>query len=333
MSEQGDVVVKLDDRARLLSAVLAATDYPDKIQKLKPHGTHSHARTTRKFVASYTDHPAVVATQTLLDENTPLEALFALVMLMDWPTMNIPALPPFAPAKYNELLGDFYEKANISALWEREKIPWDKALNEATNVFKGVQFKSFYKPFLGEITQELIFVPSVGYPSSYDVGFQLGEQLVCIAPPPLAWGDSPPWPYDEATMVTHSYRAAMLVYGDTLLRNYLRTHAKALEEIVQTELPLTDQFKAQYPSWEEQFSTLFLSGVVAMYLEEHVDEREYKSYMLMEKKARGLTNLPGVVSVMRRYLQEVGSGKYSNLIEFLPIFPKQLRVAQRIVTF
>lgn len=333
MSENGDVTVKLDDRARLLSAILAATDYPEKIQKLKPHGTHAHARACRKWVARYSDHPAVTATQTLLDENTPLEALFALVMLMEWPSMKIDALPPFAPENYNDLLRDFQDKAELEKLWEQEKNAWDKALFEANNVFRGVNFRKVFKPYLGEVTQELIFIPNIGYPSSYDVGFQIGEHLVCIAPPPLAWGDSPPWPYDEATMVTHSYRAAMIVYGDTLLRNYLRTHAKELEDIVKIDLPLTDQFKAQYPSWEEQFSTLFLSAVVAMYLEEHVDDREYKSYMLMEKKARGLTNLPGTVSVMRRYLQEVGGDKYENLIEFLPIFPKQLRVAQRIVTF
>jgi len=333
MSTNGDVIVKLDDRARLLSAVLAATDYPEKTQKLKPHGTHAHARATRKFVAAHSQHAAVKATQTMLDENTPLEALFAMVMLMDWPSLQISTLPPFAPKNYNTLLLDFYKTAEIEKLWKQEKNAWDKTLSEAANVFKDVQFRKVFKPYLGEVTQELLFIPNISYPSSYDVGFQIGEQLVCIAPPPLAWGDSPPWPYDEATMVTHSYRAAMIIYGDTLLRNYLRTHAKELEEIVKIELPLTDQFKAQYPSWEEQFSTLFLSAVVAMYLEEHVDDREYKSYMLMEKKARGLTNLPGTVSVMRRYLQEVGGDKYENLIEFLPIFPKQLRVAQRIVTF
>jgi hypothetical protein len=71
-----------------------------------------------------------------------------------------------------------------------------------------------------------------------------------------------------------------------------------------------------------------------MYLEEHVDKKEYRSYMLMEKKARGMSMLPGTVSVLRRYLQEVGrSDKYTNLIEFLPVFAKQLRVARKIVTF
>jgi hypothetical protein len=33
-----DVIVKLDDRVRLLSAVIAATNYPEYAQKIKPHG-------------------------------------------------------------------------------------------------------------------------------------------------------------------------------------------------------------------------------------------------------------------------------------------------------
>ena len=333
MTEQPDVIVKLDDRVRLMSAVLAATDYPEKAQKAKPHGTHAHARATRKRMAEFSTHPAVQNTQTLLEEGTPLEALFALIMLMEWPSLKISELPSFAPADYNNQLRDVYEKARLAEFWQDEQAVWDKGLHEAKTVFNHTEIKPFFEPFFGTIKEELCFLPSVSYPTSYDVGFQIHDSLICIAPPPLAWGDSPPWPYDETTMISHSYNAAITAFGDILLRNFLRAHASELEDIVTMELPLSDQFKAQYPSWEEQFATLFLSALVAMYLEEHVDEKEYKSHMLMEKKVRGLTNLPGVVSVMRRYLQEVGGSNYSNLIEFLPIFPKQLRVAQRIVRF
>lgn len=327
-----DVTVKLDDRMRLISAVLAATTYPDRTQQVKPHGTHFHARATQKLMAKFKTHPAVQTTQSLLDQNTPLEALYALVMLMDWPTLTISALPPWAPNNYDTYLRDFYIKTGLEGFWKNEAAVWQKSLSEAQRVFKDVKFHDFFKPFLGEVTEKFIFMPNISYPADYDIGVQLGNELVCIAPPPLAWGDSPPWPYDEATMITYSYRAAMMVYGGILLKNYLRKHADQLAEITELELPLTDQFKARHPAWEDQFSTLFLSACVAMYLEEHVDRKEFDAFMLMERKARGMANLPGTVSVMRRYLQEVGNGKYSNLIEFLPIFPKQLRVAQRIVT-
>lgn len=334
MSDESNVTIKLDDRVRLMSAVLAATDFPDKAQKYKPHGTHAHARATRKYLKPFEEHPAVAVTQELLDKGTPLEALFALIMLMPWPEMTLPTLPPWAPIGYNNMLRDFYTSANLKTWWEQEKGVWDKCEREVKNVFRAVQFTNFLQPFFDSVTEDMVFMPNISYPADHDLGFQIGTQIICISPPPLAWGDSPPWPYDEASMVTYTIRAAMYIYGRILLDNYFKSHPEGVAEAMKTELPVDDQFKAQYPTWKDQFFALFLSAVVAMYLEAHVDESEYKSYMLMQKKAKGMAMLPGTVSVMRRYLQEVGAGKkYENLVEFLPHFPKHLRVARKIVTF
>ncbi len=334
MSNQSDVIVKLDDRVRLMSAVLAATNYPERAQKLKPHGTHVHARSTRKYLQAHTHHPAVTSTQSLLDAGTPLEALFALVTFMDWPQMSLSASPAWMPPDYNIYLKDFYETAHVAHLWERDGDLWEKAQNQAQNVFKEVMLRPFFEAFLDAVPETFIFLPNIAYPTDYDLGFKLGDQLFAIAPPPLAWGDSPPWPYDEQTMLTQSYRAAINVFGRELIKAYLRRNMDKLAEIMLNELPVSDQFKAQHPTWEDQFTALFLSAVVAIYLEDHVDEKEFKSYMLMEKKLRGMSVLPGTVSVLRRFLGEkTTSDKYRTLIEFLPIFPRQLRVAQKIVNF
>ncbi|MBZ0288207.1 MAG: hypothetical protein K8I30_11380, partial [Anaerolineae bacterium] len=59
MTNQPDVVVRLDDRIRLMSALLAATNWPDKSQERQPHGTHAHARATRKYLAEWIKHDAV----------------------------------------------------------------------------------------------------------------------------------------------------------------------------------------------------------------------------------------------------------------------------------
>ncbi len=332
MSNNSDVTVKLDDRVRLLSAVLAATNYPQEVQKAKPHGTHIHARATLKHVKNFTDHPAVKSTQGLLEQNTPLEALFTLVMLMsELPELKSPVKPSWMPDGYDAQLLDFYKTAKIADFWKTESHPWEKSLRESQKVFSDVTFKDFLTQFLPPITEDLVFIPNISYPSSVDLGLRVGNELVCIAPPPLAWGDSPPWPYDEPTMLTHSYQVALNVFGRALLINYLRSDPDALAEISKDELPVADQFKAQHPTWEDQFTALFSMAAVAMYFETHVSEMDYKSYVLMQKKAYGMALLPGTVSVMRRYLKEVGN-RYDNLIEFLPIFPKQLRVAQKIVT-
>ncbi|MBC8098247.1 MAG: hypothetical protein H7Y11_02285 [Armatimonadetes bacterium] len=331
-STVGDVLVKLDDRVRLMSAVLAATDFPDKAQQRKPHGTHAHARATRKYLSDYHTHPAAHATQALLDAGTPPEALFTLALRLTLPDWTLSGdAPLWLPAGYIDQLRDFHSAAHLDEWWKKERAVWDKALAESQRVFQKVTFRDFLLPFVDTVTEEFIFIPNVSFPTDKELGLRVNHQLICIAPPPMAWGDSPPWPYDEETQMMHSYRVSLAQYARLILGAMLRANPEKLMEAAETELPLNDQFRAQFPGWEGQFIELFVTAMVAMYLESHLNEGEYKSFVLMERKVRGMNILPGTVSVLRRYLQEKGGSKYNNLPDFLPYFPKQLRVAKRIV--
>jgi hypothetical protein len=325
-----DVTVKLDDRVRLLSAVLAASRYPDQAQERRPHGTHAHARATRKLLVPFKDHAAVGMVQNLLDQGAPLEALFTLVMAARFPEMTVERPPRWLPAGWSDAMADFYTRANLSGWWQEEDAAWQKAREDATKVLEKANFKPFLRPFVGDVTENLIFIPNISYPTNHEMGLRLVRDLVALIPPRLAWGDSPPWPYDEDP--THVYRAALAQYGHMLMMAYLRAHAQQVAEAAQTPLPVSDQFGVKYPTWTEQFTSLFVAGAVAIYLEEHVSKAEADAYLLMERKVRGMTILPGVVSVLRRYLGELEARRYQSLIDFLPLFPKQLRIAKKIVT-
>lgn len=333
MTTETRVRVLLDDRIRLLSAALAATDFPDTAQQRKRHHAHAHARATRKYMHNngLTEHPAIQALQGLLDTSAPLEALYTLMLHFSWPGLDVPAMPKWAPPDWNKQLWDFYETAKLGAFWEQATTAWDSAEAQSLKVFETVHFKEFLKPFLGEIEETLIFSPNICYPADDEVGIRVQDKLVAITPPPQAWGDSPPWPYDDESMMTHSYRAALSQYGRLLLISYLREHADAVQDAARRDLPVGEQFKAIHPTWEAQFIGLFIAGAVAIYLEDYVNPAEAKAYVVMEKKARGMTILPGTISVLRRYLQEYGN-KYNTLADFLSVFPRQLRVAKKIVT-
>ena len=333
MTTETKVQVLLDNRIRLLSAVLAATDFPDTSQQRKRYHAHSHARATRKYMQdnNLTNHPAVQDVQQLLSQNAPLEALYTLVLQLSWPELEMSALPRWAPAELPGHLRNFYEAAKLEKFWHDTAKPWDDAFTQGSNVFEKVHFKEFLEPFLGEIEEEMIFIPNICYPADDEIGLRAGASLVAIVPPPQAWGDSPPWPYDEDTMMTHSYRAALLQYARLLLTKYLRENAEAVAEATSKELPVSDQFKAEHPAWEDQFVTLFITAAVAIYLEDFVAEAESRAYILMERKTRGMTILPATISVLRRYMKEHGN-KYETLSDFLKVFPMQLRVARKIVT-
>lgn len=334
MSKPTPITIILDDRLRLISSALAATNFPEQAQIKKRHHAHAHARATIKYMQDrdMNKHPAIVSLQGMLDTGMPIEALFTLAMLFEWPSLNAPVLPDWVPRNWNEQLRDFYEKAELESFWAGASHSWENARAEAERVFGDVYFKDLLTEFVGEIEQDFAFAPNLGWPADREVGIHAGHYLISIVPPPLAWGESPPWPYDEETRLgEHTYPAALSQYARLLMLSYLRAHSDELREATETELPISDELKVQYPTWEDQFIALFQSAVVAIYLEDYLNTTESKGFMLMEKRVRHMAELPGTVSVLRRYLQEKGN-RYNTLAEFLNVFPKQLRVAKKIVT-
>ncbi|RMF81613.1 MAG: hypothetical protein D6737_04430 [Chloroflexi bacterium] len=330
MSEKQTVIVKLDNRVRLISAVLALTDWPEKSQHIKAHGTHAHARNTRKVLKDHQHHPAVQSLQALLDKNAPLEAIYTLAMQMAWPSLNGTTLPSWAPSEWDKQLVDFYNTTGLEAWWAKEDALWQRGLTDAQKMMGRADIKPFMASILGDIPETLVFIPNISYPTNREIGIRVGNELICIAPPPLAWGDSPPWPFDEDP--AYIYRTAIVAYGKMILTAAFKAHPERVEEARKAKMPVDDNFRKKYPKWEDQYMTLFMNGMVAIYLEEHVSSADYKAFVLLEHKAFGMVILPGVVSVLRRYLEQLRAGNYQSLADFLPMFPKQLRIAKRITT-
>ncbi len=330
-----DVYVKLDDRVRLIAAALAATRYPDDAQSRHRHGTHAHARATRRYLANFANHEAVRALQALLDHGAPLEAIFTLAQALHFAddTREQPARwtpPRWMPPHWDDQLMRFYADADLAGWWQSENAVWQTAFEGVSRTFTDVRFKPFLQPYLGVIDERLVFMPNILYPTDHTLGLRFSGDLVCIAPPRVAWGDSPPWPFDEDP--AHVYRTTIELYGFILMDAYLRAHADRIIELAQTPLPVTDQYRALYPTWAEQFAHLFVAGAVAIYLEDHVSPAEASAYVLMERKVSGLEVLPGVIHVFRRYLRELASGNYTSLLDLLPNFSRQLKVANKIAS-
>lgn len=324
-----DVLVKLDDRVRLLGALLALTRYPEHAQQMKAHGTHPHARSTRKYLHDYEQHAAVTGLQTILDQGAPLEALFTLMLALRWPDLTLDALPRWVPPGWDAALRDFYTTSGVQHWWKLDAHAWDKSLHDVQDAMHTFAIKPLFSSFLGPIPETLLFMPHIGYPTDQEVGLRLGSHLILIVPPRLAWGESPPWPYDEDP--AHLYRAAINGYGRLLLLAYLRDHPEAVSEAAKTALPVSEPFARRYPTWAEQFTTLFIAGASALYLEAHVSPAEAASYVLLERKTRHMDILPSVIHVLRRFLNETAGDKFKTLVDYLPVFAKQVRVAQRIV--
>ncbi len=324
------IQVHIDDRARLMSAVLSATNWAEKEQERKRHRAHAHARNTTKWVNDQTDHPAVKTLQTLLDHNTPLEAIYTYALHLSWPTLTFEAHLPWAPLHWNEQLGDFYVKAKLDEWWKEDDDVWQLAEEQLKKVIVQADPYEFFKPFLGEVSEQLTLMPNVSYPSDCEVGVRLEGELFCLVPPRIAWGDNEPWPFDEDP--AHIFRGMLSVYGRLLMVSYLRQKAAEVAPLASKPLPVEKSFKTTHPTWSDQFTELFVTGAVAIFLEEAISPQEAKAYVLMENRVHGVTILPSVVSVLKRYLSEQSEGNFEQLSDFLPTFGQHLRVAKRVIS-
>ncbi len=285
-----DVLVQINDNIRLLASLLALTDHPQQAQQRKPHGTHAHARACQKQLAPYAAHEAAMQLQRLLDQGVPLEAIFT--RALSSPVETDPA-PEWLPPRWDEHLMQFERDAALAAWWRAEVGAWEQSREQIARVFDGLVLKPFFKPFFGDVRQRLIVMPNIAYPTNTTLALRGGTDLVCVIPPRVAWGDNPPWPFDEDP--AHVYGAAVNAFArllmlDCPLANDDRLHTRA---------------------------QLVTAGLVALFLEDQLSGSEAKAYALMQRKVNGIDVQPAVDG-LRAFRAEVERGQAATLLDFLP---------------
>jgi hypothetical protein len=95
-------------------------------------------------------------------------------------------------------------------------------------------------------------------------------------------------------------------------------------------LPIDEKYLETHPQWADQFMGVFRGALIAMFLEDSVSNLEAKSFLQMVQKNEGLTALPSVISLFRRYVEDYRLAKYKSFAEYLPNFAKHLRVAKTL---
>ncbi|MCD4685319.1 MAG: hypothetical protein K8S97_05230, partial [Anaerolineae bacterium] len=83
------VKIVIDNRARLMSAVLTLTNWPDKEQNFKRRRAHDHPSLPCDPILSNVKHEAVPALQTPLDQGTPLAAVYTYALTLTFPDMAL----------------------------------------------------------------------------------------------------------------------------------------------------------------------------------------------------------------------------------------------------
>lgn len=315
--ESKQITVKIDDRIRLVSAVLSLTNYPEQSQARKKHGTHPHARGTRRHLHAYADHPCVQQVQQMLNQSVPVSTLFGLVLT---PTNN---LPDWVPTGFTQSLADFYQKAGLREWWEAENIAWTTALRQLKEAFARIELHTLFKPFFGDIHYHLTFTPSLCYPTDLNIGIRMKTELTTIMPPPQAWGDSAPWAYKDDPAL--AYRAAIYEYGALLIDDLITANNTTFQALSVNPLPVNDKYIARFGSWRASFTSIFTAALTAIFLENTMGRIEARSYLQYMGRVEGLTSLPHITEAFSAYLEAWRSGQTTGFMPYLPTLLNQMQ--------
>jgi hypothetical protein len=327
MNQERSIIVKIDDRIRLLSAVLALTDWPEREQAEQPHGVHPHAKGTRRFLADFADHAAVQVAQGVLSAGYTPEHLLSFAANLKGTELLAPGeLPAWVPDGWPAQVRDFYQVVELPDLWNNDAGEWNQAVSEAENAFPSdLDMHDLLGAFFGPRAETLVFQPNLCYPTTHPISFRRGYDLVCVAPPRIAWGDNPPWPYDDDP--AWAYATAFGAYARLLLSEYMYAHPGSAELAEAASLRLPEVFRQRTPDWFEQFAVVFTCGAAAIFLSRTLGKAEADAFILMENKAQGFGVLPSAVSALETYLDGYETGGFTKLADFLPIFRDSLHTS------
>lgn len=286
------LTISIDERLRLVTAVLAASDWPEEEQKQLPHAVHSQAKQVRQFVQPFRSHPAVKGINEALLNGVELEELFSAALRSTWPdftpTSELPHL-----LKINEWvqsLADFTSETSIMTLfWAKHTAVWQTAQSALEKIFTGDRLLASLAQLRdGEIETAVTLMPNLVYPALTPVLATADDALTLLLPPPKAVGESPPWPYDEGSGWVVAAVCRQLI-------PYLLT----------TELAQLDR-RQQH---------LALHVAVAYCLAQMLDEPEAQAYLLRTKKAQDLPELPALFTQLQAAIKSGNGRPLTSLFE------------------
>ncbi len=275
-----DLTILIDDRARLVTAVLAASRWPQIEQSQLAHAVHPHAKQTQQFGRRLADHAAVKAVNKALAQGISPAHLFSTALRANWgsfiPREPLPISDNFDAAGWLKRLPDFGEKSGLAVFWAAHQSLWEEGASELRAIFH----KSTLGRFLAHLRrqsleQHINLMPNVVYPALQPVLAETAENVYLLLPPPKAVGESRPWSYDEDP-------------GWVLARACQTLMDHFLADIL-----------AQFNTGQQQ---LLKYAATTLYLEEAIDETEATGYLLRTRKQYDLPRLPLAVHELRHWL-------------------------------
>lgn len=193
-----------------------------------------------------------------------------------------------------EPVARFEADAQAEEFWATTQPAWQQAEADLSAVLGGANLPAFLETLFGALPATLVVYPNLLYPGREPLALEAGGELVICQPPPLAWGTSPPWRYserpDEVVAVLATTAAAHLFE-----RRLPKAHA-ALRPHART----------------------FALAAAVLCLRAAEGQAAGDQFLVMEKKARRLPQLPYVVAALEAAV-EARPGGLGDYVAGLPL--------------
>lgn len=275
------LTITIDERLRLVTAVLAASNWSAEEQARLTHAVHPQAKQVRHFVQPFASHPAVKGANEALLNGVALADLFSAALRCTWPdfvpTMALPAVLKIGDWAHS--LADFAnETAIMTRFWGQQTAVWQEAQAALEKIFAGGHLLAALGQLGGVADTAVTLMPNLVFPALAPVVATAVDRLALLLPPPKAVGESPPWPFDEDPGWVVAIAAEQL-----------------LPHLLAADL-------AQFSADQQSIATHLAAAHCLATL---LDDYEAQAYLLRAKKAHNLPQLP----VLFAQLQEEVAGR------------------------
>lgn len=187
--------------ARRFAAALAASDWPEREQAIKPYRPHRVAGHARELLAPHRHHPAVHAVAQSIESH----GLTGSLSLALQPDSNLAAS-----------LAGFERDASLDRFWSLTAPDWTQAEADLSSVMARADLAGLLEVAFEDVPQPLRLVPNLLFPGMRSVATAGPEGVTALVPPPKAWGSSLPWRYSERA--DEALAAACVVFAEAILR-------------------------------------------------------------------------------------------------------------------
>lgn len=276
--------ITIDERLRLVTAVLAASSWPAEEQAQLTHAVHPQAKQVRHFVQPFASHPAVNGANEALLNGVPLTDLFSAALGCTWPDFTPTADLPHV-LKINDWvqsLADFARESSIETLfWGPQTAVWQEAAAALQTIFTEDRLLTALGQLGVVADTAVLLMPNLVFPALSPVVATAHGTLALLLAPPKAVGESPPWPFDEDP-------------GWVV--------ATAAEQLAP---PLLAADLAQFSADQQAMATHLAAAHCLAAL---LDDYEAQAYLLRAKKANHLPQLPALFAQLQEEVVK-GNGR------------------------